>query len=97
MSDPTANAELSPEQELAERQASEYGTFRAAQRINIDGALAFKKGDPVPVSHVERGVVTEDQVELVPEDEAGVAVASEPVDHTSAGTPQADDYDDLEV
>lgn len=98
MSDPTANADLSPEQELAERQRREYGTYRAAQRINIGGALAFKKGDPVPVSHVERGVVTEDQVELVSDDEgASVATAHEP-ELDAGGTPQADDYDDdLEV
>lgn len=98
MSDPTANADLSPELELAERQRREYGTFRATQRINIGGALAFKQGDPVPASHVERGVVTEEQVELVPEDDAGgSAVAHEPEDDTAAGAPQADDYDDLEV
>lgn len=40
----------------------EYSTFVAAQEIDIDGARAFNPGDPVPVSHVERGVVRQDQV-----------------------------------
>jgi hypothetical protein len=34
----------------------------AAESISIDGALAFRAGDPVPVSHVERGVVDKSQV-----------------------------------
>lgn len=41
---------------------AEYGTFVAVEAIEIDGARAFNPGDPVPVSHVERGVVTADQV-----------------------------------
>lgn len=40
----------------------EYGTYVATQPIDIAGARAFNTGDPVPVSHVERGVVREDQV-----------------------------------
>lgn len=43
-------------------QAAEYGTFVATEAIHIGGALAFNPGDPVPVSHVERGVVTTEQV-----------------------------------
>lgn len=45
-----------------EQQGAEYGTYVAAVQIDIDGARAFNEGDPVPVSHVERGVVTADQV-----------------------------------
>ena len=44
----------------AEQQAaieSEYGTYVAVETIFIGGARAFNVGDPVPVSHVERGVV----------------------------------------
>ncbi len=40
----------------------EYGQYVAVVDININGARAFNVGDPVPVSHVERGVVESDQV-----------------------------------
>ena len=49
--------------ELREAQAKEYGQYRAAQTIFIDGARAFNVGDPVPASHVERKVVAADEVE----------------------------------
>jgi hypothetical protein len=48
-----------------EMQGAEYGTFVAAVEININGARAFNPGDPVPVSHVNNGVVDEGQVEKV--------------------------------
>jgi hypothetical protein len=48
--------------ELREAQIVEYGTFVAAQTIFINGARAFNVGDPVPVSHVDRGVVNPDEV-----------------------------------
>lgn len=55
--------EISPEaQALREAQQAEYGTYVATEPIDILGARAFNVGDPVPVSHVERGVVREDQV-----------------------------------
>lgn len=54
--------DLSPDEELRRRQEAEYGTYLAAKPINIRGARAFNTGDPVPVSHVERGVVSEDDV-----------------------------------
>lgn len=41
---------------------AEYGTYVATQVIHIDGARAFNPGDPVPVSHVQRGVVFAHQV-----------------------------------
>lgn len=49
----------------AEHQAAieaEYGTYVATQVIHIGGARAFNPGDPVPVSHVTRGVVSAHQV-----------------------------------
>lgn len=46
-----------------EAQVAEYGTYVAKERIVIDGVPAFNAGDPVPVSHVKRGVVTNAQVE----------------------------------
>jgi hypothetical protein len=49
---------------LSEREA-EYGRYRANQVINIDGVRAFNAGDPVPVSHVTRKIVTKDLVDDV--------------------------------
>jgi hypothetical protein len=48
--------------ELRDAQAAEYGTYVAVQPIDIGGARAFNVGDAVPVSHVDRGVVSTDQV-----------------------------------
>lgn len=41
---------------------AEWGVYVAVVPIDINGARAFNPGDAVPVSHVERGVVLEDQV-----------------------------------
>lgn len=54
--------DLSPDEELRKAQEAEYGTWVATQNIEINGARAFNVGDPVPVSHVTRGVVSEDSV-----------------------------------
>lgn len=43
-------------------QVAEWSKYVATEPIFIDGARAFNAGDPVPVSHVERGVVRKDQV-----------------------------------
>jgi hypothetical protein len=56
VSEPTTVAELKAAIE------SEYGTYVATQTIHIGGARAFNVGDPVPVSHVKRGVVSAEQV-----------------------------------
>lgn len=56
------------EQAALDRRAEsekEYGTFVAAADIFFGAAKAFNAGDPVPVSHVERGVVSADQVTKV--------------------------------
>lgn len=82
-----------PDQEFADRQRLEYGRYRATQRINVGGALAFKPGDAVPAGHVERGVVREDQVELV----EGGAVAFELPDEDAPVLASADYDDDQEV
>lgn len=42
--------------------AKEYGQYVAVEFIYIDGALAFAPGNPVPTSHVDRGVVNPAQV-----------------------------------
>lgn len=41
---------------------AEYSVYVALVDIDIDGARAFNTGDPVPVSHVERGVVAAEQI-----------------------------------
>ena len=61
--------------EFREEQAKEYGQFVAAQAIDIEGARAFNIGDPVPASHVERGVVSADQVKKTTT-KAGQALAA---------------------
>jgi hypothetical protein len=61
--------------QFREVQGDEYGQFVAAQTIFIEGARAFNVGDPVPVSHVERGVVAADEVKKV-STKAGQALAA---------------------
>lgn len=42
--------------------SKEYGQYVATEPIHIDGVLAFTPGHQVPVSHVERGLVSKEQV-----------------------------------
>lgn len=49
-------------EEREAQQRTEYGTYVALAPILINGARAFNRGDAVPVSHVERGVVAGEQV-----------------------------------
>lgn len=49
-------------EELREAQRAEYGVYVAVTPIDISGARAFNPGDPVPASHVDRGVVLAEQV-----------------------------------
>jgi hypothetical protein len=51
--------------EYRDAQRAEYGTYVALVAIDIDGARAFNPGDAVPVSHVERGVVSTEEVAKV--------------------------------
>ena len=53
-------------------QAEEYGTYVAVNAIAIDGVRAFNPGDPVPKSHVERGLVSDDDVRLAEQPAADV-------------------------
>lgn len=41
---------------------AEYSKWVATEVIEINGVRAFNPGDAVPVSHVESGVVSKDQV-----------------------------------
>lgn len=52
-------------EQLREAQRVEYGTYVATQPIDINGVRAFNEGDGVPVGHVERGLVRDDQVAKV--------------------------------
>lgn len=54
--------DLSPDEKLREEQAREYGQYVANKAIDILGARAFNEGDPVPASHIERGVVSKNDV-----------------------------------
>jgi hypothetical protein len=51
-----------PDEEYRAAQVAEYSVYTANKAIDIRGARAFNEGDPVPVSHVERGVVSADDV-----------------------------------
>lgn len=56
-------SELTPEAAaLRKAQEAEYSAYVATEQIFIGGALAFNVGDPVPKSHVDRGVVDKEQV-----------------------------------
>lgn len=52
----------SPAEQHAAALAKEYGEYVATSTIYIDGARSFNTGDPVPASHVSRGVVSPEQV-----------------------------------
>lgn len=67
-----------PAERLRQEQEKLYGTYVATQPIDIRGARAFNVGDPVPVSHVERGVVPEDAVAKVSTKAGKQAAADSP-------------------
>lgn len=58
--------------------AKEYGQYVATEPIHIDGVLAFTPGHQVPASHVERGVVSKEQVAKAGTKAADVAPAAAP-------------------
>lgn len=64
-------------EEYVKAQQVEYGTYVATVPIDIYGARAFNPGDPVPVSHVERGMVSADSVAKV-NTKAAAAVVDNP-------------------
>ncbi len=49
-------------EDLRKAEQAEWGEYVALHAIDIDGVRAFNAGDPVPKSHVERGVVSKDAV-----------------------------------
>jgi hypothetical protein len=62
--------------QFREALGEEYGQYVAVTTIDINGARAFNVGDPVPVSHVERGVVGADQVKKLSTKAGQAAVAA---------------------
>lgn len=69
---------------LSAAQAAEYGRYVANKPINIRGARAFNVGDPVPVSHVESGAVSEDDVEKQSTKAGKAAAAANPTTESEA-------------
>lgn len=67
--------EPTPDEEYRQAQAAEYGAWVATKPIDIGGARAFNVGDPVPASHVKRGVVDKADV-AKPDSKAGTAAAN---------------------
>ena len=67
-----------PDEKLRAEQVAEYSVYVAAEAINIGTARAFNVGDPVPKSHVERGIVREDQVVKANTKAGEAAIAENP-------------------
>lgn len=79
MTQPVSTPEVD---EFLAAQAKEYGTYVALGPIDIGGVRAFNKGDAVPVGHVDREVVSKEQVAKVTT-KAGQAAAG--LDETAKG------------
>lgn len=71
-----------PDEEYRAAQVAEYSVYVANKPINVGNARAFNVGDPVPVSHVERGVVSEDDVVKQSTKAGKTAVANNPTTGT---------------
>ena len=76
--------DLTPDEEYRKAQEAEYGSFVANKAIDIGGARAFNEGDPVPKSHVDRGVVSEDDVVKATTKAGKAAVANNPTTGSEA-------------
>jgi hypothetical protein len=71
----TVKAKPEASEELSSFRAGltdEYATYVAKTDIFIDGVRAFNAGYPVPVSHVDRGIVDKSDVVLAHEFPGGV-------------------------
>lgn len=77
--EPTASVPASPKTvaEFQDALTSEWGTYVAIVPIDLNGARAANPGDPIPVSHVKQGIVSEDQVANI-NTKAGRAAAGLP-------------------
>lgn len=52
-----------PVEEYRAKQDAEWSQYVANKPISIGGGRAFNTGDPVPASHVDRGIVRAEDVE----------------------------------
>ena len=93
MSDTPPQADPAADLTRAQLARREYGKYRAVGPIRIGGALAFRKHDPVPASHVTRGVVAEDMVEPIPleADDPIETFLNRPADDVIASVGELDD------
>lgn len=73
----TTPADPTTVEEMKAALRKEYGTYVAVVPIDILGARAFNAGDAVPVSHVEGGVVSPDQVAKVSTKAAAAVLTAE--------------------
>lgn len=76
-------SDLTPDEEYRREQIAEYSSYVANKPININGARAFNEGDPVPAGHVERGVVSEDDVAKTSTKAGKTAVSNNPTTEVS--------------
>lgn len=77
-------SDLPPDLERRKARDVEYGTFVANKAIFIRDARAFNEGDPVPKSHVERGIVSGDDVVKTSTKAGQAAVANNPTTGSEA-------------
>lgn len=74
--------------EQREAQLREYGMFIAAEDIYIDGALAFRPGHAVPISHVsDEGPVFPGQVALRQTQKGEPTAAAKAIAEAAAADP----------
>jgi len=59
-------------------QATEYGTWVAAQDIYVGNACAYRAGDPVPISNVERHGYERNSLVVKRDSDEGRALTGEP-------------------
>lgn len=59
--------------------SKEYGMYVAVEPIDVGAARAFNVGDPVPASHVDRGVVPSSAVARTTTKAAAAAVTEKGV------------------
>jgi hypothetical protein len=71
-------ADLTEAQQYQQALQREYNTYVAVEAIDVNGARAFNPGHPVPVSHVENGIVPRTSVVKVDTKAAKAAQQPEP-------------------
>lgn len=64
-------------EKYAQEQEQEYGTYIAAMNIKLDGSLAYRKGDPIPVSNVKKYGYEDNGLAVKVANQAGQKVVQE--------------------